>query len=154
MITHDSVPCHYTGVTLIVYYYLMRPILTFFDKLEDYIREHLSRYPIPYAIISGITVVLFWRGVWETADMLSRVNPFLHVLFYPPLQIALSVSGLLLTGLLVSVFIGDRIIISGLKKEKKLEERTEELVEQEEITLTHLRNEIRALRKDIEEMKK
>jgi hypothetical protein len=129
-------------------------ILRLFDQLEDGVRARLSRHPIIYAILGGIGVVLFWRGVWETADVLSKVHPILAWFFYPPVQIVVSALGLMLIGLMVSVFIGHRILLSGLKNEKKLEEQTEKLVEAEVITLTHLRDEIRALKNEIESLKK
>ncbi len=127
-------------------------MVKFFDKLEDFTREHLSRYPITYSIFGGIGVVLFWRSVWETADMLVPLHPLLTIFFYPPLQIVISILGLMLTGLMVSVFIGDRIILSGLRHEKKIEERTKEIVKEEAITLVHVRDEIRELRKEIKKL--
>src|SRR3990167_3833380 len=45
-------------------------LIKFFDKLEDKTRYRLSKLPILYAIIGGIGIVLFWRGVWHTADYL------------------------------------------------------------------------------------
>lgn len=129
-------------------------MVKFFDKLEDFAREHLSRFPITYSIIGGTGVVLFWRGVWETADMLSVMHPFFTIIFYPPIQLIIATSGLMLTGLMVSVFIGDRIILSGLRHEKKLEERTEELVKEEVLTLKHIQNEIRELKAEIKKLSK
>ena len=132
----------------------MKKALGFFDRLEDFAREHLSRHPIPYSIFGGIGVVLFWRGVWESADILSFYHPIFAWFFYPPTQVVISTLGLMLTGLMVSIFIGDRIILSGLRHEKKIEEKTEELIEEEVITLLHLRNEIRELKKEVESLKK
>ncbi len=128
-------------------------MINFFDKLEDRIRQHLSKFPITYSIIGGIGVVLFWRAVWETADMLSMMHPIFYSFFYPPVQLLISTAGLLLTGLMVSVFIGDRIILSGLRHEKKLEEKTEELVEEEVVSLKHLRNEIRELKAELKNLR-
>ena len=93
----------------------MNRIFYFFDGLEDRIRNTLSRYPIVYAFIGGTAIVLFWRGVWKVAD----ATPFLT----GPVSIFISVAVLLVTGLFVSFFIGDTIIISGLKKEKRLDEK-------------------------------
>ncbi|MBI5133987.1 MAG: hypothetical protein HZA81_01195 [Candidatus Taylorbacteria bacterium] len=125
-----------------------------FDKLEDFAREHLSRHPIPYSIVGGVGVVLFWRGVWETADILMYSGvPVLSYFFYGPVQVVVSTLGLMLTGLMVSVFIGDRIILSGLRREKKLEETTEELVKEESVTLRHVRDEIRSLKAEIEKIR-
>lgn len=131
----------------------MKQVLNFFDKLENFTREHLSRYPLTYAIFGGIFVVLFWRGVWETADMLSFRGPLYALFFFPPIQVIFSMLALMMTGLMVSVFVGDRIILSGLRREKKLEERTEELVKEEVVKLIHIRDEIRLLKKEIEDLK-
>jgi len=92
----------------------MKKIFSFFDSLEDKIRAAFSRNPIIYALVGGVAVVLFWRGVWMVADTI----PFLT----GPVSILISLLILLATGLFVSFFIGDNIIISGLKKEKRLDE--------------------------------
>jgi len=131
----------------------MKVIVKFFDKLEDKIRFHLSHSPVVYSIIGGVLLVLFWRAVWHTADLLMEQGGFWGWFFYEPNQLIVTVIGLLLTGLMVSMFIGDRIILSGLHHEKKLEETTEELVKEEVVSLISLRNEIRALKKEIEELK-
>jgi hypothetical protein len=96
-------------------------VIVFFDKLEDKVRAYLSRRPILYTIIGGVAIVLFWRGVWHTADLF----PFLT----GPVSIVISVVVLLMSGLFVSFFIGDVVIISGLKREKKISEKTETEVE-------------------------
>ncbi len=101
----------------------MRYLIRFFDRLEDKIRIALSHQPIAYAIIGGIGIVLFWKGVWETAELFPS-------LFGPP-SAALGLVILLLSGLLVSFFIGDSIILSGFKREKKLVEKTESEVRSE-----------------------
>ncbi len=129
---------------------MLKRIINFFDKTEDKTRSRLSHYPIIYAFIGGLAVVMFWRAVWETIDMLWRIdNIFLYWFFYPPVQIIISIIILLATGLMVSNFIGDRILLSGLKKEKKIEEKTEEIIKEEEITLKHIKEEIYTLRREI-----
>ncbi len=132
----------------------MRNIVSFFDKLEDRIRGRLSHVPIVYSVIGGVLLVLFWRSVWHIADTLHTQPGFLGWFFSEPVQFVVTLSGLLMTGLMVSIFIGDRIIMSGLRHEKKVEELTKELVKEEEVSLVSLRNEIRALRKEVEGMKK
>ena len=96
---------------------MIRAIILFFDKLEDHVRIALSHQPIAYACIGGVGIVLFWKGVWETAENFP-------ILFGPP-SVLLGLVILLMTGLMVSVFIGDSVIISGIKREKKLVEKTE-----------------------------
>lgn len=103
---------------------MIKSIVRFFDKLEDHVRMALSRQPIIYALIGGIGIVLFWKGVWEVATLF----PVLHGMG----SVILGVIILLMTGLMVSVFIGDSIIISGSKGEKKLVEKTEMEVRSEE----------------------
>ena len=105
----------------------MNSIIRFFDKLEDKTRIRLSHYPITYALIGGVGIVFFWKGTWETAEMF----PVLH----GPLSAFIGVAILLSTGLLVSFFVGDSIIISGVRKGKKLAEKTEEEVRAEQAVI-------------------
>ena len=109
-------------------------VIKFFDKLEDGVRASLSRHPIPYALLGGVAIVLFWRGTWMIADEL----PFMT----GPVSVAISLVTLLGSGLFVSFFIGDRIILSGLKQEKKLAEKTEEEVELEADVMVDIKNKI------------
>ena len=133
---------------------MIKSIIHFFDKLEDKVRGRLSHVPVVYSIVGGFFVIMFWRAVWETIDLLWRSdNVFLNTIFYPPVSLLLSIVALLMIGLMVSTFIGHRIIMSGLKNEKKLEEKAEEMIEEEEITLKHVMAEIAKLRKDIEDKK-
>jgi hypothetical protein len=97
---------------------------SFFDKLEDRIRAILARVPIIYAFLGGVGIVLFWRGVWHFADKLESLGGWWGVVFSPEGSTILSVFILLLIGLFVSFFVGDVIILSGVKNEKKLVERT------------------------------
>ncbi len=106
-------------------------VLKFFDRLEDRVRGRLSHNPIPYGIVGGVAIVLFWRGVWHSADLIEASDTAFSVLFTAPVSMALSALALLLTGLFVSFFIGDRIILSGLTHEKKIEEKTENEVRAE-----------------------
>jgi len=110
---------------------IIRKIFHIGDKLEDRVRGKLSHFPFVYALVGGVGVVLFWRGVWHTYDMLF------HLIFAPqavfessgfpwwdgPVSFALGSSILLATGLFVSSFIGNEIIITGLKGEKKVIEK-------------------------------
>ncbi len=96
---------------------MFRKIVKFFDKFEDGVRARLSHHPILYTFIGGIGIVLFWKGVWETAETFPELHGIPSII--------LSLVFLLPTGLFVSFFIGDNIILSGYKKEKKIIDRTE-----------------------------
>ena len=110
---------------------IIHHIYRFFDKLEDHIRALLATHKFIYTLIGGICVVVFWRGVWHTADVLEQSTSWGSVLFSPLISIVFSVVLLLATGLFVSVFIGESIIMSGLKKDKKVIDKTIEEVENE-----------------------
>ena len=102
-----------------------------FDKMEDHIRARLARHPFVYTFIGGAGVVLFWRGVWHIADVFEKNTILGGFLFSPLGSVILGVAILLSTGLFVSVFIGDSIIMSGIKHDKKIIEKTIEDVEAE-----------------------
>jgi hypothetical protein len=93
----------------------MKTIITFFDRFEDRVREGLSKRPILYALLSGVGIVFFFRGVWMTADGFAFLTGWV--------TLGISVVILLITGTLVSHFIHDTIIASGLLKKKKLTDK-------------------------------
>lgn len=117
--------------------HLLKKAVHFFDKLEDHVRERLSRMPILYTLIGGVAIVLFWKGVWDTADSL-HING--------PLAMLISIIVLLVTGLFVSFFVGDVIILSGLKKEKKVIEKAESEIQAETVTLQEIKEEMDQIR--------
>ena len=87
------------------------------DKIEDEIRHALSRYPVLYALIGGVAIVLFWRGVWNMADKFPGLTP--------EVSLVISIALMLMTGTFVSFFIGDQLIIAGLKAAKRIDQKTE-----------------------------
>ncbi|MFA5131863.1 MAG: hypothetical protein WC444_00885 [Candidatus Paceibacterota bacterium] len=106
-------------------------VYNFFDKMEDHVRARLSRHAFIYTFIGGTGIVLFWRGIWHVADVLETIQGVPRVLFSPLGSVILGATILLSTGLFVSVFVGESIIISGIKKDKKVIDRTEEEVASE-----------------------
>jgi uncharacterized membrane protein (DUF106 family) len=128
-------------------------LLYFFDKLEDNVRGHLSHYPIIYTIIGGIAIVLFWRGVWHTADILEGQGGWIGFIFSPVVSMVIVVVILLMTGLFVSYFIGDTILMSGLRGQKKAADKTEHEVKEEEEKIGELRSTVKDMKKEVDEIR-
>lgn len=144
---------------------MFKLIYTFFDRLEDRIRGRLSRKPIGYAFLGGVGIVLFWRGVWHSMDAIME-----YVVALPALDKSIDVTGLpwwdgplsfilgtlllLLSGLFVSNFIGNEVILSGIKREKKLVEKTEEELQEEIRSLEAMKKEVKLISSCIHSSKK
>ena len=124
----------------------MKKIINYFDKLEDKVRARLSHHPIIYSFVGGVAIVLFWRGVWMIADQYAFMTGLVSVI--------LSVALLLITGLFASFFVGDTIIISGLKREKKLTEKTEAEVKEELVALSEVKEDLQEIKETLTEIKK
>lgn len=116
---------------------IFKKIYKFFDKLEDKIRGRLTHHPLIYAFIGSVGIVSIWRGIWHIQDNWNMSGE--ASLFW---GIIITVS----TGLFVSFFIGENIIISGLNKEKRIDEKTEEEIQKE-------RGVLEKIQKDIKEIK-
>ncbi len=130
---------------------MFKYIYKFFDKFEDKNRMRLSHSPILYAFLTGAGIILFWRGIWHAAD----TTPFLENSY---VSIVIGAIILLAIGTFISSFIGNEIIISGNKKEKKL---VDKIVEAEEQDLAHefeddakIIRELNSLKSEIVELKK
>lgn len=109
----------------------------YFDKLEDKVRGKLSKSLLVYSFIGAIATVSIWRGVWGASDYISL-----------PTWVSL-VGGILLamiTGLFVSFFIGDNIVISGLQQEKRVDEKTKEEITKEEKGLEEIKKDIKEIK--------
>jgi hypothetical protein len=115
------------------------------QRIEQHVRSFLRRTPILYALVGGIGVVLFWKGVWE---MVAAVP-----IFDGPVSAVLGAVILTVSGLLVSVFIGDKIITADVESEKRLAERTEGELKVEETTLRHIQDELKHIENDLQHLK-
>ncbi|MFA6458845.1 MAG: hypothetical protein WCV79_00370 [Candidatus Paceibacterota bacterium] len=132
---------------------MIHKIINFFDKFEDTVRGHLSRHPIVYTMIGSVAIVLFWRGVWHTADILQAKGGWLGVIFYEPTSLVFVLLILLATGLFVSYFIGDTILLSGIKGEKKVTDKTEKEVREEEAQIKVITSMVTEIKKEVDEIK-
>lgn len=141
----------------------MKEIIRFFDKLEDKVRGRLAHFPITYAFVGAAGIVIFWRGVWHTMDFLMEWVFVIHqeqlttdLARLPwwdgPLSIIIGSILLLISGLFVSNFIGNEIIISGLRGEKKLAEKTEDEVKIEVGAIAEIKEEVQKISKRLEKM--
>lgn len=125
---------------------LIHTIIYFFDKLEDRVRGWLSRVPILYAAIGGVGVILFWRGVWHVTDTIDPSNGILSVIVGALL--------LLISGAFVSSLIGNRLILTGIRGEKKLTEMTQEEIETEESQIKSIKNTLLKVEERLGEIEK
>lgn len=148
---------------------IIKFIVRFFDRVEDRLRARLSHRSILYAAIGGTLTVLFWRAVWHTADkimfgenfssmikeakLIFKMAGWDGLIFYEPITLIWTLSLLLLTGLFVSIMIGDKIILSGIKNEKRTDEKTEEEIRKEETEIKIITKQMILMSKDIEEIK-
>ncbi len=102
----------------------------------------MSHRPKLYAFVVGIGVVLFWRGVWHSVDQLHTYFSYpatfstidalnLSPWWDGPLSLIVGIIILYYTGAFISSFIGNELILSGLRGEKRLSEKTEGEVQNE-----------------------
>ena len=126
----------------------MKSITKILLEAEDRARTYFEKIPFLQAFLSGIGVIIFWRGIWEWLDM-QHVSPLISV-----------VGGsliLLCVGVFVQTFIGNTIIIKNVKQEELLEKRAikemEGEVNVEEVTLASLSAKIDEISKKIDGQK-
>jgi hypothetical protein len=123
-----------------------------FLHIEDRARKYFEQFPFTHALLAGIGVILFWRGVWDIADI-NRLSPIASIII-----------GVLLLGgigLFVHTFIGNAIIIKSVKKEIDIEKenkievkQVEKDIRRDEITLAHLSEKLDNLTQKIDHIEK
>ena len=133
-------------------------------RIEDRIKIYLSHRPRLYALIVGIGVVLFWRGVWHTTDLIhTYLNIFNNNLTIDSvsspwwdgiLSFLVSIVVLHFTGAFTSSFIGNELILSGLRGEKRLTEKAETKIRKEEQVILDIKTEMQTMTSKIEELEK
>lgn len=124
---------------------MFKKIKCYFNKLESRIRNRLSHHPTVYAFIGSVGIVLIWRGIWHMADNVNM-----------PAWISLVLGVLIaaVSGLFVSFFVGENIIISGIKNEKRFDQKTEAEIIKEEGILEEIEEEVKEIKEEVDELKK
>jgi hypothetical protein len=139
--------------------------MNIFKKAEQKIRNELSHTPKLYALVVGIGIVMFWRGVWHTADHIHTIFNFLYspesstsLVFAPwwdgPLSFVVGIFILNFTGAFTSSFIGNELVLSGLRGERRLNEQTETDLRDEESAISDIKDELLSISEKLEALKK
>lgn len=131
-------------------------------RLARRIRFFLSHWPTLYALIVGVGIVLFWRGVWYSVDVIHRLltvyntssplDSFASLWWDGPLSFIIGSFILYITGAFISSFIGNELILSGLRGEKKLSERTESEVKTEVSAIADIKRELGIISQKLEQL--
>jgi len=130
--------------------------------IEERIRAYLSHRPKFYALIAGIGIVLFWRGVWHSVDTIhlfidhhyaaSSIDTAQVIWWDGPLSFVVGIIILYFTGSFVSSFIGNELILSGLRGEKKLNQKTETEISTEKNTIAEIKEELSTITEKLDEV--
>src|SRR3989338_664945 len=136
---------------------------TWAANIERKLTSYLSHRPRLYALVAGVGIVLFWRGVWHSADQLhdwysysgvSSIDAAMTPWWDGPLSLLVGMVILYFTGAFISSFIGNELILSGLRGEKRLTEKTESEVETEVRAVSDIRDSIVGLEHKVTELEK
>ncbi len=130
----------------------------FIKKIEAKVRERLGKYPLLYALVGGVGIVLFWRGIWYGAD-------YFYALFVPGadggialgwpsaadglVSIAIGSVLLLSTGLFVSELAGGETILREEKKEEQVVKKESSEIPGIEQEIKHIEDELKEIHNDI-----
>jgi hypothetical protein len=122
----------------------------------------LSHHSYLYAAIAGIGIVLFWRGVWHSVDTVhlyithysstGSVSLIGHPWWDGPLSFIVGCSILYVTRAFVSSFIGNELILSGLRTEKRMAKETEDEVRTEVTAIADIKEELGSIASKLEDL--
>ncbi|MCC7436834.1 hypothetical protein IT402_03110, partial [Candidatus Nomurabacteria bacterium] len=115
-----------------------------------------------YAGIVGIGIVLFWRGVWHSVDTIHMyishygntltISANSHPWWDGPISFIVGCIVLYLTRAFVSSFVGNELILSGLRIEKKLAKETKEDLESEVSTISDIKHTLSSISRKMEDL--
>lgn len=133
-------------------------------RVEHRLQGFLSHYPVLYAIIAGTGIILFWRGIWHSVDFFhlyisqvtnnaqSSIDWTITPWWDGPVSMIVGFVILLLSGSFVSSFIGNEIILAGLRGEKQLSKKIEGENRTEAGAIGEIRQELVDVAHKIEEL--
>lgn len=101
--------------------YLTKKLLS----MQQRARKYFEQFPFLQAILAGVGVIVFWRGIWEGLDR-TGVSPLVSII--------LGIIILGAVGVFVETFIGNTIIIKEVLQEEKVEKKNMKEVSNEEKT--------------------
>lgn len=131
------------------------------NKFSKLTKTYLSRSPVLYALIVGTGIIMFWRGIWHFTDHIfefiyTTQTSGLSLVFFSgfwwdgPVSIIMGIVILYSTGALVSSFIGNELILSGLRGEQKLTKETEEDLKNEVLDIGEIKDELFLISRKLE----
>lgn len=142
----------------------MKRIRVFLERTEEKSRIYLSHRPRLYALIVGIGIVLFWRGVWHSTDLVHTylnifqnnltIDSFASPWWDGPLSFIVGIVVLHFTGAFTSSFIGNELILSGLRGEKRLSQKTESEVKTEEQFVIDIKEELEKMTEKVGQLER
>lgn len=117
----------------------------------------LSHHSFLYALIAGVGIVLFWRGVWHTTDLvhlyMSNSQAVMdHTWWDGPLSFLTGCLILYITRAFVSSFIGNELILSGLRTEKKMTRQATTDLKEEVTVISDIKQEIGTIVHKLEDL--
>jgi len=134
------------------------------EKIIEKIKIYLSHRPGLYALIVGVGIVLFWRGTWHSIDLIHTYfnvfqnNLTIDSVMIPwwdgPLSFIVGVLVLYFTSAFTSSFIGNELILSGLRREKRLNEQTKSEIKTEEQVVLDIKQELGLVSEKIGELER
>lgn len=91
--------------------------------MQQRARKYFEQFPFLQAILAGVGVIVFWRGIWEGLDR-TGVSPLVSII------IGIIILGAV--GVFVETFIGNTMIIKEVLQEEKVGKKNMKEVTSEE----------------------
>lgn len=136
----------------------------YISKIRNTITIYLSHRPGVYALIVGIGIVWFWRGVWHCTDLIhvyfdlfsqnSTIDSSASPWWDGALSLFFGTTILYFTNAFTSSFIGNELILSGLRKEAKIYKKDEEEIRADEKIIVDIKKELNFVAEKIDALQK